>query len=98
MNKPVNLEHLSQFMGDAVVVSDVNEKIVLWNPAATRIFGFTEAEALGHKNNLQSLEKSLTDKIDETNPYQEQIEELKKTAIQQIDWAQVNLLTKLKML
>lgn len=48
MSKPVNLDHLSQFMGDAVVVSDVNEKIVLWNPAATRIFGFTEAEALGN--------------------------------------------------
>ena len=48
MNKTVNLEHLSQFVGDAVVVSDVNEKIILWNPAATRIFGFTEAEALGN--------------------------------------------------
>ena len=48
MNNQVNLEHLSQCIGDAVVVSDINEKIVLWNPAATRIFGFTEAEALGN--------------------------------------------------
>ncbi len=52
MNQAVNLEHLSQYIGDAVVVSDVNEKIVLWNPAATRIFGFTEAEALGNTLDL----------------------------------------------
>ena len=56
----------------------------------------TEAEALGHKNNLDGLEKSLTTKIDELNPYEEQIIELKKTAIQEINWEAVNALTKLK--
>jgi len=56
----------------------------------------TEAEALGHKNNLDGLEKSLTAKIDESNPYEEQIEELKKTAIQEITWDTINLLTKTK--
>jgi len=56
----------------------------------------TEAEALGHKNNLDSLEKSLTNRIDELNPYEEQIEELKKTAIQEINWDIINTLTKLK--
>jgi DNA repair exonuclease SbcCD ATPase subunit len=56
----------------------------------------TEAEALGHKNNLASLERSLQDKAIEVNPYNEQIEELKKTAIQKIDWESVNTLTKLK--
>jgi DNA repair exonuclease SbcCD ATPase subunit len=56
----------------------------------------TEAEALGHKNNLENLEKSLTDKIAEENPYQEQIEELKKTAIQEISWDLINELTKIK--
>jgi len=56
----------------------------------------TEAEALGHKNNLDGLEKSLTTRIGESNPYEEQIEELKKTAIQEINWAAVNELTKLK--
>jgi DNA repair exonuclease SbcCD ATPase subunit len=56
----------------------------------------TEAEALGHKNNLASLERSLTQKIDESNPYDEQIEELKKTAIQEINWDTVNTLSKLR--
>ena len=56
----------------------------------------TEAEALGHKNNLASLERSLTQKIDESNPYEEQIEDLKNTAIQEISWDQVNALAKVR--
>ena len=56
----------------------------------------TEAEALGHKNNLDSLEKSLTARIDELNPYNEQVEELKKTALQEITWDSVNNLTRLR--
>jgi DNA repair exonuclease SbcCD ATPase subunit len=63
-------------------------------PPAT--FYDTEAEALGHKNNLASLEQSLENKINEANPYNEQIEELKKTALQEISWDTINELTKTK--
>jgi DNA repair exonuclease SbcCD ATPase subunit len=56
----------------------------------------TEAEALGHKNNLASLEKSLEAKAVENNPYAEQIEDLKNTALQTISWDTINELTKLK--
>lgn len=56
----------------------------------------TEAEALGHKNNLANLEKNLLEKANETNPYAEQIEELTRTAIKEIDWNTVNELTRLK--
>lgn len=56
----------------------------------------TEVEALGHKNNLDSLEKRLTEKLQEKDPYKEQIEELKNTAIQEVDWSIINNLTKLK--
>ena len=65
-------------------------------PHKPQTFYDTEAEALGHKNNLDGLEKSLTAKIDEQNPYEEQIEELNHTAIQEINWNEVNALTKLK--
>ena len=65
-------------------------------PAKPNTFYDTEAEALGHKNNLASLEKSLEDKAVEVNPYNEQVEELKKTAIQEITWDTVNELTKIK--
>lgn len=56
----------------------------------------TEAEALGHKNNVDSLEKQLTDKINEKNPFDEQIEELKHTAIQEITWDNINQYTRLR--
>lgn len=48
----VNYEELVKSMGDAVVVTDTAGAIVLWNAAATRIFGFTEAEALGNSLDL----------------------------------------------
>ena len=56
----------------------------------------TLEEALNHKNTVISLEKELTIKSAETNPYLEQIEELKKTAVQEIDWEAVNELTRVK--
>jgi DNA repair exonuclease SbcCD ATPase subunit len=56
----------------------------------------TEAEALGHKNNLDQLTKSLEDKVSEINPYDEQIEELKNTAIQEISWDTINEFTRIK--
>ena len=43
----VDFEQLVRAVGDAVVVVDVSGAIVLWNAAATRIFGFEQSEALG---------------------------------------------------
>jgi DNA repair exonuclease SbcCD ATPase subunit len=63
-------------------------------PPAT--FYDTEAEALGHKNNLDSLEQNLELKATEFNPYEEQIEELKKTALQEVTWDTINELTRIK--
>ena len=56
----------------------------------------TESDAFDHKNNLASLEKSLETKFSESNPYIEQIEDLKKEAIQEISWDDVNDLVKLR--
>ena len=65
-------------------------------PRRPETFYETEAEALNHKTNLASLERSLETKAEEINPYDEQIEELKHTALQAIDWNTVNELSKLK--
>jgi DNA repair exonuclease SbcCD ATPase subunit len=65
-------------------------------PHKPNTFYDTEAEALGHKNNLISLEKDLESRAVEVNPYAEQIEELKHTALQEITWDTVNELTKMK--
>jgi PAS domain S-box-containing protein len=39
-------------MSDAIVYADAEGAIRLWNQGATRIFGFTEAEALGRSLDL----------------------------------------------
>jgi DNA repair exonuclease SbcCD ATPase subunit len=65
-------------------------------PKRPATFYDTEAEALGHKNNVDSLEKQLTNEINKSNPFEEQIEELKKTAIQEITWDLINELSKLR--
>jgi DNA repair exonuclease SbcCD ATPase subunit len=88
-------KYLDKVASDLVkIVEEIN--VIGEQPHRPQTFYDTEAEALGHKNNLDSLEKSLTAKIDEANPYQEQIEELKKTAIQEINWNGVNELTRVK--
>ncbi len=47
MNTNIDLHQLVECVGDAIIVADAHEKIVLWNPAATRVFGYSEEEALG---------------------------------------------------
>ena len=48
----VDLAQLVDAAGDAIVAADAQGKIVLWNPAAERIFGFSRAEALGRSLDL----------------------------------------------
>ena len=48
----VDLEQLVGGAGDAIMVCDAAGAITLWNRAAERIFGFSEADALGHSLDL----------------------------------------------
>jgi len=43
----VDFQQLIASLGDAVVAADAGGAIILWNPAAERLFGYTESEALG---------------------------------------------------
>jgi PAS domain S-box-containing protein len=52
MSDQIDYEQLVRGMGDAVVISNAQGDIVLWNKAAERIFGYTEAEALGKRLDL----------------------------------------------
>ncbi len=56
----------------------------------------TAKEAYQHRGNVDSLTKSLQDKTDELDPYQEQIDDLEKTAIQEVNWDTVNDLNSTK--
>ena len=53
-------------------------------------------QALKHQNTIQTLETQLTIKAGETDPYQEQIDDLKNTAMQEITWESINTLNTLK--
>ena len=53
-------------------------------------------EALNHKNTIDGLIKDLELKEGEQNPYLEQIEELKNTAVQDVNWDAVNSATQVK--
>jgi DNA repair exonuclease SbcCD ATPase subunit len=53
-------------------------------------------QALNHKNTLSGLERDVEAKQAETNPYLEQIEELKNTAVQEISWDHANELVRVK--
>ena len=56
----------------------------------------TVEQALKHQNNLKTLETQLQIKAGESDPYQEQIDELTNTAMQDISWDNVNTLNTLK--
>lgn len=56
----------------------------------------TLEQALNHKNTIASLEKELAAKLAETNPYLEQIEDLKTTALQEVSWDKMNELVRVK--
>ena len=56
----------------------------------------TVKEAYEHKENVGQLRNTLDRNIAETDPYQEQIEELSQTALQDIVWDTVNTLTDYK--
>ena len=48
----IDLNALVAAVGDAVMVCDAQGAIVLWNPACERMFGFSEAEAIGNSMDL----------------------------------------------
>jgi PAS domain S-box-containing protein len=57
MQAAVDFKELIEAIGDGVVVCDAAGAITVWNPAAERIFGFSEREALG-----QSLDLIIPDR------------------------------------
>jgi PAS domain S-box-containing protein len=57
MTTTIDATALVQAVGDAIVVSDVAGNIVIWNPAAERIFGYTAAEAIGQPLDIITPER-----------------------------------------
>lgn len=86
-------------------VDEVNDKVVsikeeiskigdLSSPPAT--YYDSAKDAYNHQNNMMHLRNTLDSKINEVDPYQEQVDSLTETAMQEIDWSVVNSLTSFK--
>ena len=56
----------------------------------------TIKEVYDHKQNVAQLKQALENSTNETDPYQEQIDELTNTGIQEVDWSTINALNDLK--
>jgi DNA repair exonuclease SbcCD ATPase subunit len=56
----------------------------------------TAKEAYAHRQNVDSLKQSLSNKEQEIDPYQTQIDELNSSAVQEINWDSVNKLDNFK--
>ena len=52
MPTSIDLKQLVSAIGDAIMASDASGTITLWNPASERMFGYTEAEAIGQSLDL----------------------------------------------
>ena len=52
MHPDLDLKQLVAGAADAIIVCDAPGAITLWNRSAERVFGFTEAEALGRSLDL----------------------------------------------
>jgi PAS domain S-box-containing protein len=48
----IDMAAMVNAMGDAVVVCDAQGRVTVWNPAAERMFGFTQAEAVGQRMDM----------------------------------------------
>ena len=57
MNTIINCQELVAAVGDAIIAADVSGAIVLWNPGAVQMFGYTEEEATGRSLDLITPER-----------------------------------------
>jgi len=52
MGRQFDPEQFVRAAGDAIIAAGTDGSIVFWNPAAKRMFGYTESEALGQSLDL----------------------------------------------
>lgn len=87
--------YMSKIAGDLEIVIKELESIGDINGRPVTFYD-TLNEAYNHRSNLEKLNSQLDTKISEADTYQEQIEELENTALQEISWDSVNSLTSVK--
>jgi DNA repair exonuclease SbcCD ATPase subunit len=81
----------TKYAEHAKIVSDIGEL----EACPTTQYDSVE-EAYNHRNTVESLQKELEQKKAEENPYLEQIDDLKETAMQEVSFDELNELSKVK--
>lgn len=61
-----------------------------------KVYYDKEEDAIHHRSTVASLQSQLTNKATEEDPYKEQIEEMKQTALAEFDYSTMNELTRVK--
>lgn len=81
-------QQLEQTVKDIEAVGDMDQR--------PNTYYDTIKEAYDHRQYVDSIKTALANKKDESNPYLDQIDELKNQAVQEINWDTANTLQKLK--
>lgn len=86
---------LNSYQEELAALTEAISQIGILGQCPETIYDSIE-EALNHKNTLDGIYRDLSLKNDEINPYTDQIDELKNTALQEITWDSVNELNRTK--
>ena len=81
-------DKLSEANNELTEIGDINGR--------PDTFYETIKEVYDQKQNVAQLKQALENSQSETDPYQEQIDDLTKTGIQEVDWTTINALNDLK--
>ena len=81
-------DKLSEANNELTEIGDINGR--------PDTFYETIKEVYDHKQNVAQLKQALENSQSETDPYQEQIDDLTKTGIQEVDWTTINALNDLR--
>ena len=82
-------EHLVSLGTDMIAVQNEIDTSPVLGPEPTVFYDTLEA-AYNHRNQLSNLQTQYLSRNQETDPYQEQIDELEQTGLTDIDYTQIN--------
>jgi DNA repair exonuclease SbcCD ATPase subunit len=97
-DKRKNLQEISMqlLVNDTQRIEHVNEIDDLGDVGvAPTVFYDDLEQALNHRNSLAALQRDLTNRLADTDPYSEQISDMHNQALQQVTYDEINRLTRL---
>ena len=97
--KQKELADVEKYLGEVgIKIEGIVNNLTELGEAESKPITFYETarEAYEHRNNVDGLIRAMEGRKEETDPYQDQIDDLNNTAIQEVDWKTINELNTLK--